>query len=289
MNKLLALIAVILVSAGVSWSVVQQAPSATATGKESVYDRVMASNTLRCGYYVYPPETTKDANTGQMGGWAHDIVEALGRELGLKVEWIEEITLDTIYEGVDSGRFDALCSTLWESPQRSKHVLFTQNIGFVTYYPFVRANDTRFDNDLRLINDPAIKIAIMEGEYGQVVANELYSKASQVALPRGSQYNMIYQEVATGKADVLFTSPSSGNEFIVANPGVLRMVPKEVIVMPASVLMLQKDEQKLKTLFDSTLRHLLNRGVVQEIFANYKLDDGYTAFPVAKPYIAPTN
>lgn len=285
MNRYIALLVVVLVSAGVSYLASQ--PHGEHTSSTSVYDRVLASNTLRCGYYIYPPETIKDPNTGAMSGWAVDIVEAAAKELALKVEWSEEITLDTIYEGVGSGRFDALCSTLWESPQRSRHVLFTQNVGFVTYYPFVREGDTRFDADLSLINKPDVKIAIMEGEYGQVVANELYPNAGQTALPRGSQYNLIYQEVATGKADVLFTSPSSGQEFMAANPGVLRMAPKEVIVMPASVLMLQSDEVKLKNLIDSTLRHLLNRGVVKDIFAKYKLDDGYTAFPVAKPYVTP--
>jgi len=280
----------IIIAALVTFGVVHfnATPQSDTAKKETAYERVMRTGTLRCGYYIYPPETTKDPNTGAMGGWAHDIVEAAAKELGWKVEWSEEITLDTIYEGVDSGRFDALCSTLWESPQRSKHVLFTQTVGFVTYYPFVRADDTRFDSDLKRINDPAVKIAIMEGEYGQVVANELYPLAGQTPLPRASQYNLIYQEVATRKADVLFTSPSSGQEFIRANPGVLKMINKEVVLMPASVLMLQTDEVKLKNLFDSTIRHLLNRGVVQNIFAKYNLDDGYTTYPVVKPYIAPS-
>ncbi|MGE3770801.1 MAG: substrate-binding periplasmic protein, partial [Bdellovibrionales bacterium] len=239
------------------------------------------------GYYIYPPEITKVAKTGVMGGWAHDIVESMGKELGLKVEWAEEITLDAIYEGVDSGRFDALCSTLWESPQRSKHVLFTQNVGYPTYYPFVRAGDTRFDNDLSLINNPNIKVAVIDGEYGKVVADELYPHATQVALPRGTQYDLIFQEVVTGKADVVFGVPQTGLGFIKANPGIMRMVNKEVVLMPASVMMLQKDELKLKVLIDSTLRHLINRGVVEQIFTKYGLNDGYSTYPAAKPYISP--
>lgn len=278
----------LLLAAAVAGAVVQFSPQGASTPiRESAYDRIMRTGTLRCGYYSYPPEIIVDANTRQISGWAHDIVERVGQELGLKVEWVEEITLDTIYEGVNAGRFDALCSTLWESPQRSKHVLFTQNVVYPTYYPFVRADDHRFDANLQRINAPDVKVAIMDGEYGQVVANEFFANAKQDALPRGTMYSMIFEEVAHRKADVVFAVPSTGQLYMKGNPGVLRMLNREVVVMPASVMMLRSDEIKLKQLLDSTLRHLLNRGVVRDIIAKYHPGDKITNYPVAKPYVQP--
>jgi len=285
------MVLVLLLAAIVSWGTVHLTAQQTTTNskpqKEGIYDRILRTKTLRCGYYLYPPETIKDPNTGEMSGWAHDIVEAVGKELDLKVEWPEEITLDTIYEGVNSGRFDALCSTLWESPERSKHVLFTQNVAYPTYYPIVRADDHRFDNDLSLINSPDVKIAVMEGEYGEVVAKEKFPKAIRSALGRGSLYTNIFQDVAIKKADIMFAVPGTAQKFIDANPGTLRMVNKEVVVMPASVIMLPTDEMKLKNLFDSTLRHLILKGTVKGILGKYYPNDDKTNYYPDQPYSSP--
>jgi ABC-type amino acid transport substrate-binding protein len=263
------------------------APPAAAAAKESAYDRVTRTSTLRCGYYIYPPETIMDPNTKQISGWAHDIVEEAGKALGIKIDWTEEITLDAIYEGVNSGRFDALCSTLWESPERSKHILFTQTVAFPTYYPLVRVDDRRFDKDLSLINSVDVKIAVMEGEYGEAVAKEKFPKAQRVSLPRGSQYTTIFQDVATKKADIVFAVPATGQKFIDNNPGVLRMIDKEVVLMPASVIMLNTDEVKLKNLLDSTLRHLILKGTVDDILKKYHPNDSKTNYFVSKLYATP--
>ncbi len=251
---------------------------------DNVYERVMKSGTLRCSYYIYPPETIIDANTGELSGWAYEIVEELGKALNLKIEWVEEITMDTIYEGVNSNRFDALCSTLWDSPERSKHILFTQTVAYPTYYPIVRAEDDRFDKNVEHINSADVKVAVIEGEYGGIVAQELFPKATLHNLPRLTAYSNIFQDVVTKKADVIFAVPATAQGFLNNNPGKLKMLEKEVVVMPASVLMLKTDEIKLKNLFDSTLRHLLLRGKVNKILEKYHPNDNKTNYYAKRPY-----
>lgn len=41
-------------------------PAAAETGKESAYECVMRTGTLRCGYILLPPEMNKDPNTGAL-------------------------------------------------------------------------------------------------------------------------------------------------------------------------------------------------------------------------------
>ena len=192
-----------------------------------------------------------------------------------------------MFEGVLSSRFDALCSTVWESPERSRHVLFTQNVAYPTYYPFVRADDNRFDQDISRINSPDVTVAVVDGEYGQMVASEFFPQAKQDSLPKLTIYNAVFQDIVSRKADAVFAVPATGQAFMKNSPGTLKMLNREVVVMPASVIMLNPDEIKLKLLLDSTLRHLLNRGVVKQILEKYHPGDKITNYPVAKPYALP--
>src|SRR3990167_8306945 len=57
----------------------------------SVYDRVINSGQLRCAYVTYPPACVKDPNSGKLSGVFVEAVEALGKNLGLKVQWTEEV------------------------------------------------------------------------------------------------------------------------------------------------------------------------------------------------------
>lgn len=58
---------------------------------ESVYDRVMRTGTIRCGYLAWKDFIDIDPNTGAMTGIIHDYMDALSRNLGLKLEWTAEV------------------------------------------------------------------------------------------------------------------------------------------------------------------------------------------------------
>ena len=63
--------------------------------KESVYDRVMRTGVIECGYFVEPPFTIRNEATGEFSGIAVDLIELIARDLNLKVEWKEQISFAT--------------------------------------------------------------------------------------------------------------------------------------------------------------------------------------------------
>jgi hypothetical protein len=75
--------------------------------QDTVYDRVMKSQTIRCGYGLWSVYLHKDPNTGKMGGIYYDYMEALGKNLGLKIEWTEEVGWGDYIAGLKGDRFDA--------------------------------------------------------------------------------------------------------------------------------------------------------------------------------------
>lgn len=90
---------------------------ATDTGKESVYDRVIRTRAIRCGYIILPPEFSKDVNTGVFSGASYDIAEEIGRRLHLKVDWTEEVNFQTAATGLQSG--EVRCRLLHSLPLQS--------------------------------------------------------------------------------------------------------------------------------------------------------------------------
>jgi len=51
---------------------------------DSVYDRVIQSGKIRCGYCVYNPGCLKDPATGKLSGIGVDALEVVAKNLGLK-------------------------------------------------------------------------------------------------------------------------------------------------------------------------------------------------------------
>ena len=97
----------------------------TAAAKPTAYERIMQERTLRCGYIIAAPGLIKDAKTGQLSGLVYDLVTAVGDTLGLKIDWAEETTFATELEGLKTGRFDMICSTLYLRPNLMPYAEYT--------------------------------------------------------------------------------------------------------------------------------------------------------------------
>src|SRR4051812_48435106 len=75
--------------------------------KETAYERILRTGTLRCGYGIWPPVMLmKDANTGKISGVLVDITKEMAKALNLKVEWIEETGWAEWAEALKAHRFD---------------------------------------------------------------------------------------------------------------------------------------------------------------------------------------
>lgn len=127
----------------------------------SVYDRIMASHTLRCAYQVWPPHIIKDPNTGALSGIYYDLTEELGKQLGLKIIWAEEVGSGSIFDGFKTGRYDAVCAAIVATPERSLVADFSRPFVFVPFYLYARDGDMRFDSHYAAVNDSSVKIAVV--------------------------------------------------------------------------------------------------------------------------------
>ncbi len=262
--------------------------SAFADQKESAYDRVMRTGTLRCGYATYDPVLVKDAITGEVKGIAVDIMEEVGKRLSLNIDWNLEFTYVTGFEELKSNRYDMVCTALWGWASQAR---VGELIGPIYFYPigaWVRSDDTRFDDGLSAINNENITISGVDGTFPLDAAREDFPKAKTISLPQSSDYVQPMMDVVTKKADVTFMDNNIGLRFLEKNPGTVKNI---AIDPPFKIyghhFMVNRGEFELRSMIHYTLEQMRIEGVIDRILKKYEAKPGAGYYRLPKPYEVP--
>lgn len=256
---------------------------AEVASRETAYERVMASNTIRCGYFIWPPFLVKDPNTGVVSGAIHELVEEIGKQLSMKIEWVAEVDVAHMIEGLHSGRYDAICAPLTPTPGRAREVSFATSFGYAGVHLWVRPDDTRFDHNFAAVNHPDVRFSMVDGEYSSLAAMKEFPDATPVSLSQAAGSEMLLQ-VASGKADVTLTDEFSFALFNASNPGKLRPVKGGPLhVLPVTPLAILKDSLPLKDMLDITINNLNDNGYIERLSKKYEHADA-KILRLAKPY-----
>jgi polar amino acid transport system substrate-binding protein len=263
----------------------------SASSSNSVYDRVMETKTLRCGYASYPPTAIyKDPQTGEIKGIFVEIAEEMAKGMGLKLVWAEETGWSSFVEGLESDRFDAFCAPLWINTERGMRVSFTIPIAYSALHLYTRKDDFRFDNDVNILNSDQYTLATLDGEMSQVVARRFFPKAKQESLPQLSEMSQLLLSVSGKKADGVFLEPGLAKAFALKNPNQIRQSTREPFsIFPISLGAIKIGEDKLQNAMNSALTEMLNQGVIDQIISKTGPDRSIY-MPVRKPYeiVTPT-
>ncbi len=256
---------------------------AFATEKESAYDRVMKTNTFRCGYGVWAPNIISDPNTNTISGIFYDYMEELGKAANLKIEWREVAFTDFALE-LNAGRIDGMCAGIFPTAARAREMLFTAPINYVAISAYVRKNDSRFDNAMEKLNSPDITLATMDVEMSSVIAAADFPKAKALSIPVTASQPQMLINVADGKADATFTDLATAAGFMANNPGKLKLLPGGSMVRSfGNTVALSKNEPGLKAFLDTATAELLQNGTIEKILKKYE-NHPSTLLRVAKPY-----
>lgn len=252
--------------------------------KESTYDRVMRTGTIRCGYVVWAPMFMKDPNTGVYSGIFYEYMEAVGKALDLKIEWTEETTPAGYVEALRLGRFDMLCSADWPNASRGKYLDYADPIFFLPLVPFAREEERRFDNNKDAIDDPSVTISTIDGEMSSIIARQDFARAKTVSLPQNADASQMLMNVTNGKADITITALTTGLAYQEKNPGKLRRVPlpRPVRLFP-NTLSMRLGEDSLRQMMNTATRELQYSGVIDKIIDKYEQYPDSILLP-SRPY-----
>ena len=73
---------------------------------------------------TYRPFTFHEGGTGDLTGYDVEVMQAVGDELGVEVQF-EETQWDAIFTGLDAGRFDAIANQVSITPEREADYAFS--------------------------------------------------------------------------------------------------------------------------------------------------------------------
>lgn len=228
-------------------------------------DTVATRETLKCGYVPYPPYFNIDPATGEKAGIMVDVMTSVAEKTGWAVEWTEETGWGSMIEGIKAGRYDAVCSGVWQNTNRTKQAGFSMPIGYSQVFAWVRSDDTRLTN-LPQINAADTRIAMIDGEAGQMIAHDYFPKATAVALPQNVPFSDVLMSVTTNKADVVFAEEPVVQDFLKTHPGALKKLGGAVISYPIT-LMLPESDPQLREVVNAALFEIINSPRMAEILA----------------------
>jgi polar amino acid transport system substrate-binding protein len=245
--------------------------SSSNTDSQAAFSRVMNQGELRVGYISYPPSFIKDPNTGAYSGIFDNVLQRAAKNLELKVNYVEEVAWGTMVEAVASGRVDLVCTGIWPTAGRARKAEFTEPIYFSPVRAYARVGDSRFNNNLGIANNPATKIAMIDGEMSSIISKSDFPKATQDSLPQSADISQLLLEVATKKADLTFVEVAVAEAFIQKNPNSIRAISgvEPVRVFP-NVMMVGKGEFKLLSMLNVAFEELANNGVINQSISKYE-------------------
>ena len=254
--------------------------------KETAYERVMRTGTIRCGYITWPPYLMQDLNTGEFSGLAYDLMQALSKELDLKVEWAEETGWGSFHTGLDTGRYDVMCTPVWQSGFRAKIVLLSDPLYFNSLIAIKRKSDEKPYATIDSINKPDVTVAVIDGDITQAVLKAEFPDAKALEAPQMSDGSQNLLDVAVKKADIAFSTWEGMERYNNNNPDSLLAVAANgtPVRLFGNTLAFQKKDYDMKFMFDTALRTIYTSGKAQKIIRKY--EPGF--YPAATPYVLQT-
>lgn len=237
---------------------------------DGTWERITSTNTIRCGYMVWPPFVTKDPNSGALGGINVDVMQAVAEMLNLRLEWAVEASPGNFIEDLNHGRFDIMCASVWPDAGRIRGTLLTIPTMYTKIYLAVRANEARF-NSYDDFNQAPIALAGIEGDFTGNFAKSVFPSARHHLLPPSADAAQLLLTVATGKADATLTDLGFFADYTKKNGETLKIFNKDLPVRYAGeALAVKADEYRLKAVLDATLVELINSGKIAAILKNYQ-------------------
>lgn len=237
---------------------------------DTVFDRVMASGVLHCGYWVYPPMLMKDPNTGGFSGVFYELVTDAAEKLNLKIEWREEVGSVQAIEGLKNDRFDAMCTPLWRNPKRAPHIEFTKPLQFSLQSVFVRQSDDRFNGNKSTLNNENIKIVVIEGTTSAQTAESHFPNADFVYLPQSTSLAELLNYVVSNKADATITATNVAYDFMRFNPGKIHVLPGvDPLYVQGDSMTFKKGAHDIVSMFDATFDSFVTDEYISQIWDKY--------------------
>ncbi len=172
----------------------------------------------------YLPLNFVEPTTGTAMGWEYDAVEEACRRINCQVEW-QISAWETMIAAVAQGQFDIGMDGIGITDERAEQVAFSIPYMTSQQYMLVRADESRFINAAEFGSLPALRIGSQAGttSYFTAVNLILGGDANSDRLILFRSFGAAVQALLNGDVDAVLTDTSTGQGYVGANPGQLKI------------------------------------------------------------------
>jgi cyclohexadienyl dehydratase len=239
---------------------------AGAQSSSSRIDDILKRGTLRVGLTGdYLPFSSLDRQTAAFRGFDVEMAEALGRALGVKIEYVHtawpKLTAD--FEADD---FDIAMGGVSITLERQKKGMFSAPIMREGKAPIARCADKDKFTTLADIDKPGTRVIFNPGGTNERFARAHFKSADFKIYDDNVT---VFDEIAKGDADLMVTDASETRYQQKLHPGVLCAVhPDTPFDFAEKAYWLQRDAA-FKAFVDQWLHIMMQDGSFAKIYANW--------------------
>jgi cyclohexadienyl dehydratase len=211
----------------------------------------------------YLPFTFLDKATSKFRGFDVDMAEALGKALGVKVEYVQT-AWPRLMQDFDADKFDIAMGGISITLDRQQHGIFSAPIMRDGKTPIARCADKGKYETIADIDKPGTRVIVNPGG-----TNERFARANvkNAEIKIFSDNVTIFDEIAKGNADLMMTDSSETRYQQKLHPGVLCAVhPEKPFDVAEKAYWLQRDPA-LVAYVDRWLQTVRDNGRFRQIYA----------------------
>ena len=227
-------------------------------------DEIVSRETLRVGTTGdYLPFTFFDKATQKFRGFDVDMAEALGKALGVKVEYVQT-AWPQLMSDFEADKFDVAMGGVSITLDRQKKGLFSTPIMREGKAPIARCADTDKYATIADIDKPGTRVVVNPGG-----TNERFARANikSAEIKVFGDNVAIFDQIAKGEADLMMTDASETRYQQKLHPGVLCAIhPEKPLDFAEKAYWLQRDVA-LKAFVDQWLHITFENGSFAKIYA----------------------
>ena len=268
--------------AGTSLEAAAQAPAAAAgSASGSLIDKWIKNKKAVLGWeFGSPPMQFKDPTSQKPTGYTVELVTQMIKDLdaSIEIEWVE-MPFGQLVPALAAGKVDMI-EAVTNLPARALRGWF---VGIPAHYASVLAllNANSKITRREQLNDPKVRIAVLQGSSQQSQAAALFPKAKLVAFPGVPE---AVGEVVSGRADCTLQSGYTALNTIKANQGLKPLAAP--LYMDSNAFMVPEGDTKALMWITNWLSFQASKGNMRVLWERWLGDDA-RKFKIPTQYVGP--
>ncbi len=183
-----------------------------------------------------------------------------------KLALAKETGYGVVIEGLSEGRFDIFCSATWPTPERHKFAALSRPVYYSDVGVWVREEGPLAGEDWIMLNDPAYRIAVTEGDITHEISLTDFTFAKWVRVPQLGRVKALLEFVADGRADATMVERMTYEAYADRLPARLVNIAgqKPIRRYPNSFLV-GKNQNDFLDILNNYIDEILSNGVAESI------------------------